>query len=330
MTAADLSSSLNGWIHFAEFGCIVVIVGILGESVELVAKLGKRKDFIKWFSGRLNPRLLAPFVKLTIPDKLWIEGISLILVAVGLLIEVIASHVVYGISDLQNAELKQEAGDAMTSAAHSESNSAQVLLQVAGLNKEAADARVIAGAANERAANTESNNLVLQKELQPRIITMEQVTNFIFLTEKITKKIPIVVHCSSNGDEAWSFATQIRTMLDRAGFLRDSSQNGIETDADRHIYATPGRALGFTNEEYSVIFFNFSTNSLPAIDPYIVEYTNGFCRPIISEKDYDPRVYEAVSQCFNEIGIKAGWNEKQIPISGGESAFEIYIGPKIY
>jgi hypothetical protein len=79
------------------------------------------------------------------PEKLWIEGISLILVAAGLLIEVVASHEMYAISDLQNAKIKQDAGEAMTSASHSESNSTQVLLQVAQLNKEAGDARKDAG-----------------------------------------------------------------------------------------------------------------------------------------------------------------------------------------
>ena len=38
-----------------------------------------------------------------------------------------------------------------------------------------------AGQANERAANTESNNLVLQAELKDRTITVMQITNFIFL-----------------------------------------------------------------------------------------------------------------------------------------------------
>jgi hypothetical protein len=246
MTASDLSSSLNDWIHFAEFGCVIVIVGILGESVDLIAKLGKRKDFRKWFDGRLNIRLLTPFVKLTIPDKLWIEGISIILVAAGLLIEVVASHEVYAISDLQNAKIKQEAGEAMARASHSESNSAQVLLQVAGLNKEAADARLTAGnaekeagQANARAAKFDADramiakeaeeirstnftlSIELQKMTQDRTITASQRLAFVNFFKSIPKKSLWVVTASRSG-ESGRFANKIRALLDAAGYATTS------------------------------------------------------------------------------------------------------------
>jgi hypothetical protein len=328
MTTADLSSSLDVWIHFAEFGCVVVIIGILGESVELLAKLGKRKDFKKWFSERLSPNLLSPFVKLTLPEKLWIEGISLILVAIGLLIEVVASHVVYGISDLQNLELKQEAGKAMISAAYSESNSAQVLLQVAGFNKEAADAREAAGnafklesIANERASKFDlarseiekqseelrAKNLELQKQLQPRIITIEQITNFIFLTDKI-QKISVGVRIGEMRDETFNYAWQVKHMLKQAGFKTPDSDSNNPAYPEE-IHCDPATVsyypkIGDAEKWIDLDFVWNSTNDLSVYN-FRYEITNGFTRPIISKDEIGDTnvVFSALKFCFSQIGI---------------------------
>jgi hypothetical protein len=235
---------------------------------------------------------------------------------------------------IESADANKAAGVAMQYAANSSSNSVQVLAQVAGLNKEAADARVIAGnaeieagQANERAANTESNNLVLQKELQPRIITQQNIIDFIFLTEKIGKKIPIKIHVTSYGDDTLSFSIQLRTMLDDAKFLRDSSENGIEMDAKGN--GTPihyiTRKIGATEEWPSVFFVIYSTNDIYLLDNYIpTEITNGFVRPIVS--DQNPKeIYEAIQMCMDQIKIKTAW----VPATWiATNEYEIFVPAK--
>jgi hypothetical protein len=344
MNASDLSSSLNGWIHFAELGCVVVIIGIIGEGVDLLSKWWKKREFRVGFGIRfeeMNRGRATILIKRARPRILEIETISLALVATGLLIEVWASHEVYAISDLQNVKIKAEAGAAIASASRSESNSANVLWQVAELNKEAGDARKDAGSAKESASKLDaaralaeketalirSNNLELQIKLQPRIITEQQITNFIFLTEKIPK---ILVRISTGPirDEVISYAIQIQSMLAKAGYkIPDSDTNmplGIHMDETAIIYYPDQKdykkpwpdvdlMVDITND-YTRISFN-------------TELTNRFVRPIVSENDTN-RTYAALYFVLNEIKIIPDWTVKPDWVSPNHCAIFVCQKPQ--
>jgi hypothetical protein len=239
----------------------MVIVGILGEGVELLAKLGRRKDFKKWFGERLNPRLLTPFAKLTIPDKLWIEGISLYLVAAGLLIEVGASHEVYSISDSQNASLNREAADAWTNAASAIYNAGVATNLAAQANERAVKFDLARAEAENETALTRSNNLVLQTRvemLQARRIGVDQEKKFIELL-KNKPVSPIKIFVGDTDGETDDYANEIKTMLDAA---TGKTNEIIELGNVRH----PSR-IGETVEDVPFLFLFYETNNETILPP---------------------------------------------------------------
>jgi hypothetical protein len=157
-----------------------------------------------------------------------------------------------------------------------------------------------AGQANERAANTESNNFVLQKQMQPRIITMEQVTNFIFLTAKVPK-IPIKICIGQESAETETFAYQFRDMFNQAGFKLDSSAGlfGITRRPDFRM------VMPINRNDYGDIYFitmNTNWNGVVAY-PLNVEITNGLTRPIITNGDNVEAVYEGIQFALGQINI---------------------------
>jgi len=87
------------------------------------------------------------------------------------------------------------------------------------------------------------------------------------------------------------------------------------------------RKIGVTKEWPDVVFVMYGTNELSNVEYSIpCENTNGFNRPIISGQDIK-MTYEAIQNCFNQIGIKTEWNLSGKWVSPGE--FEIYIPAKI-
>lgn len=101
--------------------------------------------------------------------------------------------------------------------------------------------------ASERADRTTgelgSNVVALKLKLKPRTITQTQVTNFMFLTEKVLK-LPIKICIGMKGQEG--FAVNIRNMFTRAGFPQDQSSGsgGLTWSPNSLLY----RHLGETNE----------------------------------------------------------------------------------
>jgi hypothetical protein len=172
-----------------------------------------------------------------------------------------------------------------------------------------------------------SNNeiLALQAKLQPRTITPKQIKDFIFLTGKIGKQIPIKIHASSGGDDTMSFAIQLRYMLDRAGFKRDASENGVEINIAGNPITFIYRKVGQTGEWPSVIFDIYGTNEVTFFRSIPTETTNGFVRPIISEAD-PKTIYKAIDDCFRQIHIKTAWQQATNWMPPGEC--EIIITPK--
>jgi hypothetical protein len=81
-----------------------------------------------------------------------------------------------------------------------------------------------AGQANERAANIESNNLVLQAKLQPRTITVKQREDFINIL-KNSPKGQIRIGIRHPDKEVSDFTDQVCDMLTNAGFQIQSVMN---------------------------------------------------------------------------------------------------------
>src|ERR1019366_10089190 len=97
----------------------------------------------------------------------------------------------------------------------------------------------------------------LQKLKQFRAITPEQITNFIFLTQKIAK-IPVRIIILQDGDDTESFGWQLRNMFNRAGFNPPSDAGiwGIDRQSVVMARKTPERRP----DSVDVYFIGASTN----------------------------------------------------------------------
>lgn len=272
---------LFDWLsYFCEFSSrhpaiSLVLIGVIGEGVEIVAKL----FFEHWYKKHEKKF-----------DK--IGAVFWIVVVIGLALEI--------------------------------PDAAKVERENANLNREAGDARKMAGQANERASITESNNLVLRKQLdiveleaRDRIITEDKKKDFIFLMEK-TPKIPIIIDIGDGIGETESFGFQIRQLLSAAGFpimptLRDANMDF-------------GRGIAETNLPSVYILINTgTTNKVIFFDGETTEETNGFERPVVSKKTTG-NVYKAIETGFNQINIITRWKFNQKEGQIGDC--EIFILPK--
>jgi hypothetical protein len=135
--------------------------------------------------------------------KLQIEKIGWFIVVVGLAMEFLGDHAAKRISDREDARVNKEAADSRVTAGNAERE---------------------AGEANERAALTESNNLVLQSnvlaleiKLQPRTITEKQRKILIDSLKEIPK-CRINIHCGIVNNETKIYAARIRDVLKDAGY----------------------------------------------------------------------------------------------------------------
>jgi hypothetical protein len=78
----------------------------------------------------------------------------------------------------------------------------------------------LASAANERAANIESNNIVLQAKMLPRTITPTQKEAFVKLLNNAPKG-EITIGCRHPDNESINFMEQIHSLLIESGFTID-------------------------------------------------------------------------------------------------------------
>jgi hypothetical protein len=202
-------------------------------------------------------------------------------------------------------------------------------LEIADLSDQTAIANHEAKQAENNAALAESNNLVLRLKLQPRSISAEQISNFIFLTEKI-RKIPIRIHAAQQGDDTFSFAFQLRRMFDKAGFPRYDpgfDMAGVEINPpSQGVSAYIFRANDYTGEWPDVLLNTYGTNNKVPLYSIPNEDTNGFSRPI----EYDPNpllIYQAIGGCLNQIGITFQWYKSADWLTNGET--EIFVPVKI-
>jgi hypothetical protein len=176
-----------------------------------------------------------------------------------------------------------------------------------------------AGQAIERAAITESNNLVLrsnvvvlEKQLQPRIITPTQITNFIFSTGLI-RKIPIKICIGQEGSDTETFGYQLRQMFTQAKFPIDSNAGVWGITRDPNFISA--RSIGYTNKYPDVWILYYSTNEpaeeMKATRRYDFQSVSfpGYStnrQPMVSE-DNPEKIYGAVSFCLGQIGIDVQW-----------------------
>ena len=166
-------------------------------------------------------------------------------------------------------------------------------------DRETARLAVLAGNANRTAEELRATNLVMQLKLQPRRITPSQVTNFVFLTEHVTK-IPIKVTMGASEGDTGNFAGQLRAALISAGFGIDSSAGalGVTSESSRFLYSKIGTDFPLP----SVLLVCYSTNGQTSLSS--VTYSTGpqGTRLIVTNSN-PTEIYRAIFVALNRVGI---------------------------
>ncbi len=111
-----LSISLGFWEDLSEIGCWLVLIGVIGESTELLEKFG------------VLPKSLQRFA-------LKIEATFWTILCVGLTLEIAGSHMANNVSSRQNALLTQQAAQSYKEAEEAKLKSAQLELTVEELRQ---------------------------------------------------------------------------------------------------------------------------------------------------------------------------------------------------
>jgi hypothetical protein len=155
----------------------------------------------------------------------------------------------------------------ITEAIQSDKKASQAILSAklaetnaAGSYERAAIAEKEAGEANERAANTESNNLVLQvriEMLQARRIEIDQEKKFIDFLKNCPKS-PVKVFVGERDGETDDYAREIRQILDESGYGSGRTNDIIEL-GDARIASSIG--IGQTVEDYPLVIEVYATNN---------------------------------------------------------------------
>jgi len=161
--------------------------------------------------------------------------------------------------------------------------------------------------------------------LQQRNISEEQITNFIFLTQKIPK-IPIRIGMGTPRDEVFTYAIQVRSMIEAAGFkIPDSDTNlieGIHQDPSAFNYRKFTTPLDWPD----IQIITDTTNSLFGAK-FSYESAGGFQRPVVSENDTNG-IYVALSVVLQEIKIPVTWAYKPDWVSPAHCEFYILQKPQ--
>jgi len=231
----------SSWLKFWEF------VSEFGFIMVIVGVVGEGTELVvKWIERRKGKATAPTKVRWLLP----VETLSFAILVVGLGMEFLGSHNAMRIADAQNVRLNG-----------------------------------LASAANERAANTESNNLVLRSnvvalelKIQPRTITGIQQEKFIKLLTNVPK-CPIRIHCGNVDNETKIYASQLRGMLDAAGY---NASDGVVFDLGNRV-----TTFHFSGVELDCVITNLQNISPPF--PYM--------------NDIEPATFKDVMKAFKEIGI---------------------------
>jgi hypothetical protein len=217
-------------------------------------------------------------------------------------------------------------------------------LQVAGLNKEAANAREVAGnaekeaaQANERAAKFDSDrvmvekeadeirstNLVLSVELEklknPRTINPEQRNKFIELL-KTYPKFPIKVFSFAGDNEAYRYASQIMDMLVKARYA-----NTIDQVIEQPVNPREWTDSPYKFNQFDIGCFVYGTNRTISIipTPGLLTLPNG--APFLTGTNSTSE-FRCVIWAFDQIQIHPMAGMSDYLLKPGE--FGIFIPPK--
>ena len=170
-----------------------------------------------------------------------------------------------------------------------------------------------AASLNKQAEESRSTNLVLhaklfelQAKLNPRVITTDQREKFLNIVTNFPKS-PVRVFVSSGSDEADTYASQIRNLLNEAGYGRQG-ETIVRLEQIRAtrtpIYPYPTGAA-FAPDPVRITFFGTNIESVvwPGIE-FWVERTNNLK---ITHYSYSPLDVRAVpvmiNDALNAIGI---------------------------
>jgi hypothetical protein len=293
--------SLKFWQSFSEWGFWLVIVGVFGESVDLVAK---------WLVRCRKKRLPKRVDRWMLP----LESFFWIILCVGLAMEFLGGHKAMLIAGQQNAILTNKAEQAGKDAADARLEVARITQTNLSLVNSIEQLR--------------STNLWWQAKLQPRTITPMQVTNFIFLTEKILK-IPIKVCTKMESDENRNYTIQFRKMLNAAGYENTNANNimGIDTDPTMIMWFN----AGVESEWGDVFFVTYGTNNVTqekvVTESAIVQNNIVYTRPIVSTND-PIAIGIAIEHVLIDMGIKVHWMPSTAWVKPGQ--IEFVIPEKLY
>jgi hypothetical protein len=272
MTAFD-SSWLKFWEFVSEFGFIMVIVGVVGEGIELVVEWGERRKG-KAIAPK-KPRWLLP-----------VETFSFAILVIGLAMEFLGSHNAMRIADAENVRLNG-----------------------------------LASAANERAANTESNNLVLQAKVlqlenklrtQVRQITPTDNDEFIAFLRNCQHKKPVKVFVEKtifeSDFETRNYTHQIRGMLDAAGY------GGKDNDIIKLENFSLIFQVGYTNRENPFFIVVYGKQGNVEWRGLKITVDENQMRTVLQPTSEDESCLGDINAAFSKIGlvpditIRTDWN----------------------
>jgi hypothetical protein len=281
----------------------------LGEIIGILLESNEKQYLREWWDFRLNPKLFNPIwgwiLKWCKSRKLRIEFFSIVLVFGGLVIEFGASHKAYIASDSLTESLRAQTAQANLLSTSNE-------LQVAILT---------------------SNNLVLQKELLPRIITTKQMEDFKLYMTFVSKKTPVRISIGPEGFDTETFGKQLRDTLSYAGFTNTPECGvwGLYRDATRCI-AIPTGDTNLTIPDAEIIFYSTNeadftrTNGGEFIMPYNYHkspFTNFENIPVVLDSDSSKQTFNAIGLGLKQIGLNVPWVPENQWVKSNE--FEIFI-----
>ncbi|HZF01063.1 MAG TPA: hypothetical protein VE344_04135 [Methylomirabilota bacterium] len=132
---------------------------------------------------------------------------------------------------------------------------------------------------------------------------MEQITNFIFLTQKLPK-IPIRICIGGSDRETETYAYQIRCMFNSANFLTndDCGLFGIKRNLAFRSVTPIGRA---SDSESDIEFITSNTNfSGTIIFPIVYSKTvNGVEIPFPDDPSNTEEIYQDIRSVFQQMKI---------------------------
>jgi hypothetical protein len=304
-----------GWVDLV--GSFILLFGCFGELWMLLNKLPKhneRRVSLKgcWAFLDLTESIIRRIgvrLKIILPRRLpdlkehLLEGffISLVLIGVGMELCALPFSLVESAKLSSDAESDQVLVKRLGVQIIDTSNVvAQAGERIAIAEKDSAEANERASSNEVQVAELTSNNIALQLKLQPRVITLTQMTNFIFLTEKIPK-IPIKIAYPYGRQETVNYACQIRDEFNQAGYFPETNSGvwGIDPDTSALIRRSKRADTNWPD----VVFFVYGTNDTFTVQNFHYEFTNGFARPIVTETNKE-MIGSAIMFALNQIGFK--------------------------